>query len=91
VVAVEMIFSRGLPRLSVPHSCSIRDNQQFVKAGKRVTHSLDGSPINFTVLRELREVVNKRGVNYSIGTRRSTAQAFEVFHVSSMHMGTSRS
>jgi hypothetical protein len=46
-------------------------------------------PIYVTVLLEFREVVDKGGVNHGIRRGCSTAEAFRVFKITPMNLGTS--
>ena len=44
-------------------------------------------PVNLAVLLEFREVVDEGGVNYGIRAGCSAAQAFQIFEITSMHLG----
>ena len=64
------------------------DDQGAVGARERGAERLDGAPIDLAVLLELREVVDEGGVDHAIRHGRAAAQAFQVFEVASMHLGT---
>ncbi len=65
------------------------DNQGAVRAGERGAESLDGVPICLADFLEFREVVDETGVNHAIRHGCSAAQAFQVFKITSMHLGAS--
>src|ERR1700751_560919 len=62
------------------------DDQSTVRAGERGAESFDGAPIDLAVGLEVRKVVDKRGVNHAIRGGCSTAQAFQVFKIPSLHL-----
>src|ERR1700693_263317 len=88
VVGVEMIFGCGLTRSAVHHSRSGGDHQWAVQSPERVSQSFDGTPVLFTDLKELREVVSaecavvESTVNHPVRFGCSAAQTFQVFKAS---------
>jgi hypothetical protein len=50
--------------------------------------SFDHAPIRFAVLHEFREVVIERRVNHRIRVGCPNAQAFEVFEIAAVHLGS---
>jgi hypothetical protein len=75
-----------LARRAVPEPGTGGDDQEALGASERGAESLDGSPIYLADFLEFREVVDKSGVNHAIRHGCSTAQAFQVFQIASMHL-----
>ena len=65
------------------------DDQRPIRTFKRVAHHLDGTLVCLTVLRKLREVVIEGGLNDAVRHGCPTAQASQVFQISSMHLSAS--
>src|SRR5580704_8690515 len=95
VVGIEMVFGCGLTWNGGPQSRSGGDYQGAIRARERVSKSFDRSPVLFTDLHELREVVSaecaviESTVNHPFRLGCSAAQTLRVFQTSSVHPGSS--
>ena len=62
------------------------DDKRTSRADQRGTHRFDGAPIRFAVRLELREVVDKGGVDYPIRRGGTVAQTIQILQRTSMNL-----
>src|SRR5260370_20514663 len=88
VVGIEIVFGCGFTWNSVPHSSPGGDEQRAVRAGKHVAHRLDDLAVLLTIREKVRKVVIEGSVDDAVRYCCSAAQAFQVFQIASMHLGS---
>jgi hypothetical protein len=76
--------------LALSEQGSGSDDQGAIGARERAAESLNGTPIRLGGRAIVGEIMDKSGVDHSVGSRSAAAKAFEILERTTMYVGSRR-